>query len=141
MCDFLVIHTSIASVYIKISEKPDIRKQTISQTDWTGTGETRAAKISVNSMVTALSRSLVANERKEKQVGVSLITYTPHLNSGRTDISTLSCEHRKMKIDFSVTEAVTVMFTLQMSFVFVKTICKEYRENVSLHSMVCGSII
>lgn len=67
-------------------------------------------------MVTALSRSLVANDRKEKQVGVSLITYTPHLKSGRTDISTLSCEHREMKIDFSVKEAVTVMFTLQMSF-------------------------
>lgn len=54
----------------------------------------------------------MANERKEKQVGVSLITYTPHLNSGRTDISTLSSEHREMKIDFSVTEVVTVMFNV-----------------------------
>lgn len=54
----------------------------------------------------------MANEREEKQVGVSLITYTPHLNSGRTDISTLSCEHREMKIGFSATEVVPVMFNV-----------------------------
>lgn len=85
----------------------------IIQLDWTGTGKTRVAKICVNRMVTALSRSLVEKERKEKQVQVSLITNTPRSNSWRTDISTHSCEHRGMKTDISVTGAVTVMCLFQ----------------------------